>query len=96
MSTLRYANLSPNPVETRLRLQFSLPPPFPVTTVQALDVGAGGGFFLPGSFDIDLGPVQMFSIFSNLPRGQYGLRCALEDPTTGDVQAEDEADFDLN
>jgi hypothetical protein len=95
MSTLRYANLGPNPVESRLRLQLTLPPALPIT-VEALDVGAAGGFFLPGSFDNDLGPVQMFAIPSYLPRGQYGLRCALEDPTTGDVQAEDEVIFDLD
>jgi hypothetical protein len=94
MSVLRFANLSPNPVETRLRLQLTLPPALPIT-VQALDIGAAGGFFLPGTFDNDLGPVQMFEVPSYLPRGEYGLRCALEDPFTGDVQAEDEAVFDF-
>jgi hypothetical protein len=95
MTTLRYANLGPNPVESRLRLQLAFPAAFPIT-VQMLDLGAGGGFSLPGSFDHDLGPVQMFPIPSYLPRGQYSLRCALEDPTTGDVQAEDEATFNLD
>jgi hypothetical protein len=90
ITSLRFANASATPQPTRLRLQLTLP--FGITA-NALDLGAGGGFAIPGSFDHQLGPVTMFTLQPGQPRGDFTWRCALEDPVTGSVQAEDRATF---
>lgn len=90
ITSLRFANASPTAVPTRLRLQITLP--FGIT-VDAIDLGAGGGFAIPGSFDHQLGPVTMFTLQPGQPRGNFSWRCALEDPITGAVEAEDIAPF---
>ncbi len=90
ITSLRFTNTSQQPLETRLRLQLALP--FGVTA-NALDLGAGGGFHIPASFDHQLGPVTMFTLQPGQPRGPFQWRCALEDPHTGAIQAEDVAPF---
>jgi len=92
ITSLRFTNPSFEPVETRLRLQLTLP--FGVTA-NAIDLGAGGGFAIPAHFDRQLGPVTMFTLQPGQPRGPFSWRCALEDPHphTGAVQAEDVAPF---
>jgi hypothetical protein len=90
ITSLRFQNSSPNAIQTRLRLQITLP--FGVTA-NAIDLGAAGGFFIPGNFDHQLGPVTMFTLQPGQPRGDFRWRCALEDPTTGAIQAEDVATF---
>jgi len=94
LSSLRFANLQASPVEARLRLQLRLPPSV-LYTIEAVDVGAGGGFSLPGSFDRQLGPATIFSVTPTTPpiRGNFEWRCALEDPATGEVIVEDRAAF---
>jgi hypothetical protein len=90
ITSLRFVNHTAAPVEARLRLQLTLP--FGITA-NALDLGAGGGFFVPASFDRELGPVTMFTLQPSQPRGPFQWRCALEDPDTGAVIAEDLAPF---
>lgn len=90
ITSLRFTNRTPNPIQTRLRLQLTLP--FGITA-NAIDLGASGGFFIPGNFDRQLGPVTMFTLQPGQPRGAFQWRCALEDPTTGAIQAEDLAPF---
>ncbi len=90
ITSLRFTNNTPDAIETRLRLQITLP--FGITA-NAIDLGAGGGFFIPGSFDNQLGPVTMFTLQPGQPRGDFSWRCALEDPLTGAIQAEDIAPF---
>lgn len=92
ITTLRYANLGPTPLGTRLRLQIELP--FPVT-IQVVDVGADGSFAIPAGLNVNLAPVTMFVVQPGQPRGEYALRCALEDSATGHVQAEDRVRFDI-
>ena len=95
ISSLRFANLESSSVRTRLRLQLTLPIGTGFT-VDALDIGAIGLFRIPGSFDHELGPVTMFTLSPSTPlRGHFEWRCALEDPTTGEVVAEDRTPFDL-
>jgi hypothetical protein len=92
ITTLRYANLGPTPLGTRLRLQLELP--FPLT-IQVLDLGADGSFAIPSGLNVDLAPVTMFTVQPGQPRGNFALRCALEDAVTGRVQAEDRVPFQL-
>jgi hypothetical protein len=92
MTTLRYANLGPIPLGTRLRLSLELPVP---VTIQVIDLGADGSFAIPAGLNVDLAPVNMFTVQPSQPRGAFALRCALEDPATGRVQAEDRVPFTL-
>lgn len=93
IASLRFENLESASLPARLRLQLTLPIGI---TVDALDLGAGGGFALPPSFDRQLGPVTMFPLGPEIPlRGAFEWRCALEDPVTGGVIADDRAAFDL-
>jgi len=88
LSTLRYANQTGAPLPTRLRLQISFETLF---TGDLVDVGAGGGFSLPAGADLQLGPLPLLVVQAGMPRGSWAFRCALEDPLTGDVLAEDVA-----
>lgn len=90
ITSLRFANTSASAIPARLLLQLTLP--FGIT-VNAIDLGAGGGFSVPANFDRQLGPVTMFTLQPGQPRGNFSWRCALEDPTTGAVFAEDVANF---
>jgi hypothetical protein len=94
LSSLRFRNLEAAPVETRLRLQLRLPSAV-LYTIDAIDIGAGGGFSIPGSFDRQLGPATIFTVSPTTPplRGSFEWRCALEDPDTGEVFVEDRAAF---
>ena len=96
IKSLRFTNLLPTPVTTRLRLQLKLPPSI-LYLVNGLDIGADGSFAVPGNFDNQLGPVTMFTLTPTTPplRGHFEWRCAFEDPTTGEVISEDRAGFDL-
>ncbi len=92
---MRFANLQSSAVPARLRLQLALPAV--LQPVEAIDVGANGSFAIPGSFDRQLAPVTMFTVTPTNPplRGRFEWRCALEDPATGEVIAEDRASFDV-
>jgi hypothetical protein len=92
ITSLRFTNALTSALPTRLRLQITLP--FGIT-VNAIDLGAGGGFAIPASFDKQLGPVTMFTLQPGQPRGPFSWRCALEDPINGAVQAEDVAPFEF-
>ncbi len=92
LNTLRYANLGGLDAEVRLRLQLSFGTFF---TFDLIDIGAGGGFSLPSGADFDLGPLGLLPVSAGLPRGSWSYRCALEDPTTGTVFAEDVTAFEL-
>jgi hypothetical protein len=90
ITSLRFTNNRTTAREARLRLQLTLP--FGIT-VNVLDLGASGGFFVPASFDKQLGPVTMFTLQPGQPRGDFEWRCALEEPGTGAIFAEDVAEF---
>ena len=84
--TLRFANLSAEPLFTRVRLQVvpQLPPPSPY---DIFDVGADGKFGFPAGFDNDFGPLTLFNLPADIPPGIYSMRCTLEDPASGIIQA---------
>ncbi len=88
LSTLRYANLSGSSLDTRLRLQLSYSTFF---TANLIDFS----FVLPDTADFDVAPLGLFNVSSSLPRGTWTFRCALEDPVTGAVQAEDLSNFEV-
>lgn len=90
IASLRFTNHNQTLSAARLRLQLTLP--FGITA-DVLDLGAGGGFFVPASFDHQLGPVTMFTLQPGQPRGGFTWRCALEDPVSGAILAEDTAPF---
>ena len=92
LATLRYANLTGASLETRLRLQLSFDPFF---TGNIIDVGAGGGFVLPIGADFDLGPLGLITVSAGFPRGTWSFRCAMEDPISGAIQAEDTVNFEI-
>jgi len=93
LSSLRFVNLGSAPAQARVRLQLRLPPAVGFA-IDVVDLGAGGGFEVPGSFDNQLGPVTAFAVTATAPiRGSYEWRCALEHPGTGEVFAEDRAAF---
>lgn len=90
ITSIRFTNNETSAREARLRLQLTLP--FGIT-VDVLDLGASGGFFVPASFDRELGPVTMFTLQPGQPRGDFAWRCALEDPNSDAILAEDVAAF---
>ena len=90
ITSLRFTNNNQGVTGARLRLQLTLP--FGITA-DVLDLGAGGGFYIPGSFDRQLAPVTMFTLQPGQPRGGFAWRCALEDPVSGAILAEDTAPF---
>lgn len=92
LNTLRYANMGAGNVEARLVLQISYETFFTATLIS---VGAGGGFVLPAGVDFDLGPIGLLPVSAGLPRGNWSYRCALEDPFSGAVLAEDITTFEL-
>jgi hypothetical protein len=93
ITSLRFANPQATPFATRLRLQLVLPN---AATLDLLDLGASGGFAIPAGFDLDLSPVTMFTVQPSQPRGDFTLRCRLEDPGGGSVRASDAAGFALH
>jgi uncharacterized membrane protein len=90
ITSLRFVNNDTAPAPARLRLQITLP--FGIT-VDALDLGAGGGFAVPAAYNRQLGPVTMFTLQPGQPRGAFSWRCAFEHPMTGAVLAEAIASF---
>ena len=85
MDTFRFANLGGLPLPTRLRLQLSFETLF---TADIVDVGADGTFGLPAGFDNDFGPIPLFPVQPAMPLGTWSMRCALERPASGVIQAE--------
>ena len=86
---LQYANDSGAPLPARLRLQLSFGAAF---TAELFDSGA---LVLPGDFDVQLGPISLFPIPADLPRGDWEFRCVLDNPTTESVMAENLAPFEI-
>ena len=64
-------------------------------TIDIIDLGSGTGFELPAGFELDLGPLNLFTVPPSLPRGVWQLRCAFEDPLSGTVQGEQFTVFEL-
>ncbi len=86
----RLANASASAVAAELKIWLRLPDGTPL---ELIDVGADGGYVLPAGFDTDSGPVALFGVTSDWPRGDYELGCRFLDPVSGESWAVDEASF---
>lgn len=87
VTTLRFANPTTATFSTRLRLQMRVPTlPAPIDMVTFTTV-------LPARFDAELAAFNVILVQSSLPRGNYELRCAFEDPATSAVQYENRVPF---
>lgn len=87
LTRVRFANPATTNASVRLRIEFVVP--------------VGGGFVVPvldadatlaSGFDTDIAPVAAFTVSADQPRGDYQLRCRVED-TAGATLAEDTAAF---
>lgn len=85
----RFANPRTVPAAVRLRLELVFPAPG--LAVPALDTVVT----LPAGFETDFGPVAVFEIGPEHPRGRYELRCSVGDPATGEPFVRDVAAFTL-
>jgi streptogramin lyase len=92
MTTVHLANLSAMPIHTRLRLQLRFGGSF---SGDVIDVGADGSFGLIPGFDGTLGPIAMFPVPATMPQGTWSVRCAMESPESGAVQAEGSYPFEV-
>ena len=93
LTVLRYANLGGADIVSRLILELKYDAG--AFTATAFDIGADSSLVLPTGFDIDHGPQQILPVQTALPRGTWGYRCAIVDPVSGTVYAEDTAEFEL-
>lgn len=87
LSHLRFTNPDPVTIAVRIRLELDIPG---IGTVDALDIATPA---LPGPFDRDLGPAQLFEVVPSMPRGVWGVRCAIEDLESGDLLVDDATSF---
>jgi sugar lactone lactonase YvrE len=90
VSTLRISNPLAANFATRLRLELAVPgfgAPIALLNLSAT---------LPARLDAELAPFAIALVDATLPRGSgWEFRCALEDPNTGAVQAQNAAPFAL-
>jgi hypothetical protein len=89
---LRIANTETAPLPIELKLWLEAPGIAPISVV---NVGADGFLVFPAEFDLNLGPVALFTVSAQLPRGEYSFNCRLLVPTTGGPLAEDINWFDI-
>ena len=50
---------------------------------------------LIAGFDRDWGPIPLFDVHDTMPPGTWSMRCALEDPLSGSIQAESFSPFEV-
>ncbi len=91
-NTMRFANLTDTSITTEINIWLDIPGIQPITLV---NVGADGSVEFPAGTDVDLGPVPLFPVTAELPRGNYELTCQLLDPATGDLLAKDQNFFEI-
>lgn len=93
LSVLRFANFGGADIVARLLVELKYNAA--AFTGTAFDVGSDSSLVLPTGWDVDSGPQQILPVQEALPRGTWGYRCAIVDPVTGDVYAEDTAEFEI-
>lgn len=93
LSKLRFANLGGTDLVSRLIIELKYDAA--EFTATAFDVGADSSIVLPASFDVDYGPQPIIAVQTVFPRGTWRYRCAIVDPISGAVYAEDYAKFQL-
>jgi YD repeat-containing protein len=90
-SEFRITNPSSSSVAVRVMLTLA----FPGGSITLLDIGADGQFSLPPNLNVNLGPLQFFSVTSSFARGNYGVNSRMEDPKTARVISEDLNPFEI-
>jgi hypothetical protein len=81
----RFANRGATPIAVEYKVWIEIPTiaPYPV-----LRGGADGSAVLPGGVDANIGPLTLFTVVPQLPRGSYAFSCRLVDPVTGQLLSE--------
>ena len=89
---LRLVNGGALPVAVEVGLWFEGPTISPMTYV---NVGADGSFVLSTGFDRDFGPITLFQVSHDFPRGTYAFNCRIVHPVTKKLLAENLNSFDI-
>lgn len=91
-TTLRLANSGTATVPVELKIWIEGPGLAPISYA---NVGADGSMQLPPGFNQNFGPVQLFTVTPEHPRGAYAFNCRLLDPITGASSFLDENPFTI-
>ena len=78
-------------IEVAAWFEFSFPP----SLLSVVNVGADGSVVMSPGFDVDLGPVSLFTAGPPLPAGTYQFNCRLVNPVTKEELSFDENTFEL-
>ena len=78
-----------------VRAEFSYVVPGLAAPLVYLNLGADGSLVLPRGFDKQIGPVDLTTIQSSFPRGNYSFNCKLFNAITGDLLSVDLNSFVL-
>jgi hypothetical protein len=86
-SVFRLSNNGTGPVAVEFKSWLDLPPGNPAVPI--LRFGADGSVVLPAGFNVNLGPLTLFTVTNQLPFGNYAFSCRLVDPVTSHFESED-------
>ena len=87
----RIANLDTNPVSVEWKVWLVIPT---IPPISIINLGADGTLVLPGGFDLNFGPLDLFPA-AELPPGNYEFSARLLDPVTGELLCEDVNPFTI-
>jgi hypothetical protein len=90
-NVLSIANPTPNALALEVKIWLDLAG----TTRPVLNLGADGSTVLPAGFNVDLGPVTLFTVDPGLPVGTHEFSCRMLDPVTGRLLREDRNFFEI-
>jgi hypothetical protein len=82
----RLRNPSSAAVPVKLRVWLSVPI---IGEVTLIDLGADGTFMWPPGLNLNLGPLSLFAVSPDFPRGNWQLNSRVQNPTTLAVYSED-------
>lgn len=54
-----------------------------------VNTGADGSFQLSAGSDQNFGPIELFPVVADTPRGEYEINCRILNPPTGELLSED-------
>ena len=91
--SIRIANLAAQPVKLELKAWVDVPLPSPVMPV--LNLGATGLLTLQPGIDVDLAPMQLFSVTAETDPGNYRFGCRVLNQVTGEESVLDSDDFEI-
>jgi hypothetical protein len=79
-TVFRLANQQAVSIPTEMKLWLGAPN---ATTTPVLNIGGDGSVTLPPGFDVNLGPISLFTVDDSFPKGSYEFSCRMIDPTSG-------------